>query len=128
MGVTCGADRHRLIERFHHMIKFRNEDGLTLIELLVVIALVGIVAAISLPILLNTVQTSQTKADAASATDVTNFKHDELTAGYLLLQGGSAAAVAIDPTATDAASIYAFDNDGHGVAKGAAVAQIKGSL
>ena len=109
------------------MIKFRNEEGLTLIELLVVIALVGIVAAISLPILLNTVENAQNKADDTSAAEVENFTSDWTTAGYLLVQGQTTPATGYEG-ATDAKKIYAFANDGKGVPTGGVAAQITGVL
>lgn len=109
------------------MLKFRNEEGLTLIELLVVIALVGIVAAISLPILLNTVTKAQTKADTNTTANVDNFKADWTTAGFELVQGvvgGGTSAKGLVAGATDPKVIYAVDVDGDNSIQ----AQIKGTL
>lgn len=66
------------------MLKFRKEEGLTLVELLVVIALVGVVASISLPILINTVQNAQTTANSQSADEIEKFANDWYTAGFEL--------------------------------------------
>ena len=71
------------------MLKFRNEEGLTLIELLIVIALVGIVSAIALPILFNTVSDSKTKADNVSADERANFQTQWSAAGYDVVANGS---------------------------------------
>ncbi|WP_042162889.1 prepilin-type N-terminal cleavage/methylation domain-containing protein [Paenibacillus gorillae] len=44
----------------------RNEKGLTLIELLAVLVIVGIIAAIAIPAIGNTIAKSRVKADNAS--------------------------------------------------------------
>ncbi|WP_371825341.1 prepilin-type N-terminal cleavage/methylation domain-containing protein [Paenibacillus soyae] len=44
----------------------KNEKGLTLIELLAVLVIVGIIAAIAIPAIGNTISNSKTKADAAT--------------------------------------------------------------
>lgn len=44
----------------------RNQKGLTLIELLAVLVIVGIIAAIAIPAIGNTISNSKTKADTAS--------------------------------------------------------------
>lgn len=88
------------------MLKFKKEDGLTLVELLVVIALVGVVAAIALPILTNVLSGAQTDADANSGTNVAQFESDWTAAGYTLK--------------TDSGVIYATDG-----ANGPTIAQIK---
>lgn len=64
------------------MLKFRKEEGLTLVELLVVIALVGVVASIALPILINSVSKAQTSADSATKLEVEKFARDWTSAGY----------------------------------------------
>lgn len=63
------------------MLKFNKEDGLTLVELLVVIALVGVVAAIALPIVSNVLSGAQSSATSASATNKANFTRDWSAAG-----------------------------------------------
>ena len=63
------------------------ENGLTLIEMLVVIALIAIVASISMPILVNTVEKSQTKADAITSEAVSSFIEDWQIAGFTVAQG-----------------------------------------
>jgi type IV pilus assembly protein PilA len=44
----------------------RNQKGLTLIELLAVLVIVGIIAAIAIPAIGNTINNSKTKADTAT--------------------------------------------------------------
>lgn len=44
----------------------RNQKGLTLIELLAVLVIVGIIAAIAIPAIGNTINNSKIKADAAT--------------------------------------------------------------
>ena len=63
------------------MLKFNKEDGLTLVELLVVIALVGVVAAIALPIVSNVLSGATSDANSASATNKANFSRDWTAAG-----------------------------------------------
>lgn len=86
------------------MLKFKKEDGLTLVELLVVIALVGVVAAIALPIVSNVLGGAQSDANSASATNKTQFSTDWTAAGASFT--------------TDATNTYAVIN-------GKTVAQIK---
>lgn len=88
------------------MLKFKKEDGLTLVELLVVIALVGVVAAIALPIVSNVLGGAQADADANSATNIAQFNSDWAAAGYDL--------------STVNGTIYATDPD-----TGETIAQIK---
>lgn len=91
------------------MFKFlRNDEGLTLIELLVVIALVGVVATISLPILINTVQTAQSNADATSVSQRASFASDWTTAGYAVADG-------LVANSEDAFTVAYMDADGDNV-------------
>ena len=71
------------------MAKFSREEGLTLVELLVVIALVGVVASIALPILINTVANAQASADAQSTANRAAFSSDWSTAGYSVVANGN---------------------------------------
>lgn len=67
------------------MFKNRKaEEGLTLVELLVVIALVGVVAAIALPIVSNVLAGAQADADTNSTENINKFNTDWAAAGYNL--------------------------------------------
>lgn len=71
-----------------------HEEGLTLVELLVVIALVGVVAAIALPIVTNVLAGAQADADTQSADAKTKFVTDWTAAGAdLTTTGGKVYAV-----------------------------------
>ena len=60
-------------------VKMKNHKGLTLIELLVTIAIIAVVAAISVPIVNNVIETSRNNAAAAMQTEIETFveKHSE---------------------------------------------------
>ena len=53
-----------------HIKHLRNEKGLTLIELLAVIVILGIIAAIAIPMIGNVVQDSRDKADVNEALNI----------------------------------------------------------
>ena len=54
----------------NHMKYLRNEKGFTLIELLAVIVILGIIAAIAIPMIGNVVGKSQEKADVNEALNI----------------------------------------------------------
>lgn len=89
------------------MNKFRKEEGLTLIELLIVIALVGIVAAIALPILLNVLGGAKTSSTGDTNAAVAKFVDDWSSAGYTIETGtvnGTPEIFAVGNAANDTAT------------------------
>lgn len=59
----------------------KEDDGLTLVELLVAIAIVGVIAAIAMPVLIDAVENGRSKANTASTVNVEQFLTDWTTAG-----------------------------------------------
>lgn len=56
-----------------HLMKKREDDGLTLVELLVAMVIIGVLAAIAIPVFLNQQRTSR---DAVVTSDVRNAAHE----------------------------------------------------
>jgi type IV pilus assembly protein PilA len=50
----------------------KNRKGYTLTELIVVVAILGILAAVGAPMILNQISTARTNADAANAKQISN--------------------------------------------------------
>lgn len=61
----------------------KNVDGLTVVELLIVIVLVGVIAAIAMPVLINSVDAGRFKAGSVSAVNVEQFMADWTAAGAM---------------------------------------------
>lgn len=57
------------------------KEGLTLIELLITIAVIAIVAAISIPVIANVLESSRDNAAAAMETEINNFTEKYSEAG-----------------------------------------------
>lgn len=74
-----------------------SDEGLTLVELLVVIALVGVVAAIALPILINAVERAQVQVDAASEVELQKFVEDWGSAGAKFGKVGDEVSAYLEP-------------------------------
>lgn len=78
----------------------RYDEGLTLIELLIVIALVGVIAAIALPILFSTLNNAQASVDKNQQAEIDKFNTQWAAAGYTLdtaVQNNKLYVVAKDP-------------------------------
>jgi prepilin-type N-terminal cleavage/methylation domain-containing protein len=69
------------------MMKFNREEGLTLIELLITIAVIAIVAAISVPVITNVINDSNTNAAAAMQDQVNAFVAEGAATGTVTLNG-----------------------------------------
>jgi type IV pilus assembly protein PilA len=70
------------------MIKFNREEGLTLIELLITIAVIAIVAAISVPVISNVVDSSRTNAAKAMTANAQAFSEKYNESGALSYADG----------------------------------------
>lgn len=70
-------------------MKFNREEGLTLIELLITIAVIAIVAAISVPVITNVINDSNTNATAAMQTQVDAFVAEGAATGTVSLNGST---------------------------------------
>lgn len=53
-----------------HLKQMKNEKGMTLVELLAVLVILGIIAAIAIPMIGNMIENSQTKAAANEALNI----------------------------------------------------------
>ena len=72
----------------HSMKELSNDGGLTLVELLIVIALVGIVAAIAVPVLVGALDQASMKAEGTSALERARFVESWTSSGYRVESNG----------------------------------------
>lgn len=91
----------------------RGSDGLTLVELLIVIVLVGLVAAIALPVLINVLSGAQSSANTASAAALANFPKEWANNPYKIVYV-TPAIPGLDAQ-YDGDTVAYSDNNGNGV-------------
>lgn len=94
----------------------KEASGLTLIELLITIAVIAIVAAITVPIVINVVQSSNESSLKQMNVEVDNFIERYIRGGAILFYSANTSALGLT---LDANTIYAFvDLNGDGAITG----------